>query len=393
MRAESPAIERSGATRQDAGPEGQRRPHLSQVDIVRLITFVCVIGVHAIPMTTSAQSAGAGAAEVFLHFTRNAFFLLSAFVLVHAHHRAGVRVRSFWPRRFLYIGVPYLVWTTVYWLLGTGNRTDFGGLGSALVTGTGWYHLYFLLVSMQLYLVFPALLALVRRTAGHHVALFTASFALELVVMALTHWATWPGAFWGGVYDHAYVLLPTYQFYFVAGALAAVHHDRLHAWVVRRPYAVLAVVAGAAVLLEGVYLTQLAVTGSPAQASDPLQPSIVPWSLAVTLGLYAVGCGYARHRRAGRRLGRLVDFASVISFGVYLVHPLVLNVVLGRWLAYGPGHLGPPVSTALAWLGTLVVSFAFAALAVRTPLALSLTGRRRLRASAAPRRAPRPSVA
>ena len=38
----------------------------------------------------------------------------------------------------------------------------------ALVTGTASYHLYFLLVSMQLYLVFPLLRRLLRATAGRH---------------------------------------------------------------------------------------------------------------------------------------------------------------------------------------------------------------------------------
>jgi peptidoglycan/LPS O-acetylase OafA/YrhL len=362
-----------------AAPPGRR--HLYQVDVVRLLTFVCVIGVHAIPMTTNGQSGLAGVPVTLLHFTRNAFFLLSAFVLVHSQARRPVRVGRFWPRRFLFVGVPYLVWTVVYWWIGWGrsafSAAGLRGLGIDAATGTADYHLYFLLVSMQLYLLFPLLLWLLRRTAGHHAVLFAVSLALELAVVSLAHWTHWPGG-WGALQAHDYALLPTYQFYFVAGGLAAVHFQGFHAWVIEHTRAVIGLLAGAAVLQIGSYALQLAVTHSPGFAVDPLQPSTVLESLAVTVGLYALGCRYARRRRPDRRLARFVDRASLVSFGVFLVHPLVLNTLLGRWLTYGATPVVQPVAAALAWGGTLLLSFVFAEVAVRTPAALPLTGRRRL---------------
>jgi peptidoglycan/LPS O-acetylase OafA/YrhL len=374
-----------GARPAPAGGKPGRR-YLHQIDVVRLLTFVCVIGVHSIPMTTDPDSGAAGGLVVLLHFTRNAFFLLSAFVLFHVYARGKeLRVGGFWRHRFFYIGVPYLVWTVVYWwiavagLPGAGSLRD---LGFDVVAGTGEYHLYFLLVSMQLYLLFPALLWLVRRTAGHHLALFLVSLAVELALMSLHHWVAWPGGL-GQLQAHDYVLSPMYQFYFLAGGLAAFHFDRFHAWVVDHPGAVAGFVVGTAALHEGVYLAQLAVTGSAPLADDPLQPSIVPWSLAVTVGFYALGCAYARYRRAGSRAARFVDRASLASFGVYLVHPLFLNVLLGRWLSWGAAPVSPAAASALAWIGTLALSYAFAAVVIRTALALPLTGRRRLRPAGA----------
>ena len=37
-----------------------------------------------------------------------------------------------------------------------------------MMAATGYYQLYFLLVIMQFYLVFPLVLVLLRRTRGHH---------------------------------------------------------------------------------------------------------------------------------------------------------------------------------------------------------------------------------
>jgi peptidoglycan/LPS O-acetylase OafA/YrhL len=235
---------------------------------------------------------------------------------------------------------------------------------------------------MQLYLFFPALLWLLRRTAGHHLALFLGSLVLEMAMMAAVHWWQWGGA-WAAVQEHDYVLSPLYQFYFLAGGLAAVHFDRFHAWVVGHPRGVLGLVLAGAVLHEGAFAIQVAVTGSPAMAADSLQPTMVPWSLAVAVGFYAAGVTYARKRRSASAMSRFIDQASLASFGVYLVHPLWLNVVLGRWLSFGDGVVPPLAGAALAWIGTLVLSGLFAAVAIRSPLALALTGRKRLRPDAA----------
>ncbi|MEP6632236.1 MAG: acyltransferase [Lapillicoccus sp.] len=364
-----------------ATPKPPGRRHLYEVDIVRLLTFVCVVGVHAVSGSMNPDNVASGAFVSLLHFTRGTFFLLSAFVLTYAQGSKPVQVRRFWPRRFLYVGLPYVVWSVIYWWVALGRApvaSDLGQLGHELLTGTGNYHLYFLLVSLQLYLLFPALVWLVRRTRGHHLALLLASGALELALLAVTHYVTWPGS-WATVQANALVLAPTYQLYFVAGALAAVHHERFHAWVLAQPRAVVGALVGTAAVHVGVYLAQVPSSGSVFSAFDPLQPSVAPWTVAVTLGLYALGGVYARRRRPGHRLAAFVDQASVASFGVFLVHPLFLNTLLGRWLSWGYSTLDPTLSGVLAWAATLVLSFAFAALVIRTPLALPLAGRKRLR--------------
>ena len=134
-----------------------------------------------------------------------------------------------------------------------------------------------------------------------------------------------------------------------------------------------------------VYLMQVPRTGSVFGAFDPLQPSVAPWTVAVTLGLYAVGGVYARRRRPGSQLATFVDQASVASFGVFLVHPLFLNTLLGRWFSWGYSALDPTLSGVVAWAATLVLSYAFAALVIRTPLALPLAGRKRLRPRPTPK--------
>jgi peptidoglycan/LPS O-acetylase OafA/YrhL len=358
-----------------------RRPYVHAVDVVRLVTFLCVVGVHAVSMAMDPTDATSGVAVSLLHFTRGAFFILSAFVLTYAQADRRLDVRRFWPRRFLYVGVPYLVWSVLYWWIavdGVPRLDDVRQLGVEVLTGTANYHLYFLLVSLQLYLVLPLLLWVVRRTRGHHGMLLAVSGIVELGLLAVTHYPAWPAG-WTTLQADALVLSPVYQFYFVVGAVAAVHHERLRAWVRGHGWVVVGALAAAGALHVGVYLLHLAGGDSVQRAYDPLQPSVVPWTVAVTLGLYAWGCSYAARRRSGSRLARFVGQASLASFGVFLVHPLFLNTVLGRWFAWGSSTLDPTLSGLLAWSGTVVLAFAFAVVAIRTPVALPLTGRPRLR--------------
>jgi peptidoglycan/LPS O-acetylase OafA/YrhL len=369
----------STANTADSGAR-PRRPYVHAVDVVRLITFVCVVGVHAVSMAMNPEDVTTGAAVSLLHFTRGAFFILSAFVLTYAQADRSLDVRRFWPRRFLYVGVPYLVWSVVYWWIavdGVPRLDDIRQLGVDVITGTANYHLYFLLVSLQLYLLFPLLLWVVRRTRGHHGVLLAVSGLAELGLLALTHYPAWPAG-WTTLQADVLVLSPVYQFYFVLGALAAVHHERLRAWVRGHGWVVVGALVAAGALHVGVYLLQLASGDSVQRAYDPLQPSVVPWTVAVTLGLYAWGCAYADRRRSDGRLARFVGQASLASFGVFLVHPLFLNTVLGGWFAWGSSTLNPTLAGVLAWSGTLVLAFAFAVVAIRTPLALPLTGRPRL---------------
>ena len=248
-----------------------------------------------------------------------------------------------------------------------------------VLTGTAAYHLYFLLVSMQIYLVFGLLLWLVRRTEGHHGRLLAAVAAYQLLLFWLLHDVipSWRGApHWLGVLDgYAQQLLPSYLVYVIAGALVAVHIERAQAWVLRHGrLVVLAVVVGA-LLTEAVYLWQVGTGTRPSRASDVLQPVMVGWTLILTTGLLAVGLRYALRADVGPAAA-LGARGARISFGVFLVHVLVIDLLLLSPLGPVISRPGQPWLSVLLWLGTVVVSVVFAeslpdaavAAAHRTPL-------------------------
>ena len=126
--------------------------------MIRLIIMVFVVGVHTLAWGGGQVTLALGAVTTVFHTSRELFLLLTALVLTYNYgHRPRLNTLRFWRRR--------------YWLVlpptSPGRRSTTRPTGSRagpfpsaflhdLVNAGARYHLYFLLVSMQIYLLFPA---------------------------------------------------------------------------------------------------------------------------------------------------------------------------------------------------------------------------------------------
>jgi peptidoglycan/LPS O-acetylase OafA/YrhL len=353
--------------------------HLDQVDLLRLLTFSAVIAVHAIDFTQPDTSRAAAGTLMLLQFGRAVFFSLTGFVLVHSTRGRPVVAPSFWRRRFPYVLVPYLVWTVVYYLFGeltsSSPSLSWGALGGHLLGGDAQYHLYFLLVTMQLYLVFPLLVRFVRATTSGAWSVLAVVGVLDVAWLALLQYEPAPGGWAGQLWARSYELLPTYAVYVLIGCYAAVHLDAVTDFVARHRRRLLVAGLAAAAAAEAVYVVQLR-HDPPRVAAGVLQPAMLLDSLGALLVLVVVCDRWAAGRRSGRRT---VERASDVSFGVYLVHPLVLSLLLMSGLRLDGQRVPAAAATVLAIAGTAVGASVFSLLARRTPLSLALTGRPRRR--------------
>jgi peptidoglycan/LPS O-acetylase OafA/YrhL len=353
------------------------------VDLLRVLTFAAVIAVHIVTTVNPPDSVPAGGTAMLLHFTREAFFALTAFVLVHRYRAGPPPVAPFWRRRFLLVGVPYVIWSVIYSALAlittpVPPTTALSQLGRNLLTGTAWYHLYFLIVTMQFYLLFPLFLRLLRGSTGRRGGrwwLLAISAVLQVGIDAGLH-GLHPSGIAGKLLGYDGSFVGSYEFYLVLGGVAALHADRVQAWVGRHPAVVFGalVVTGAAA--EGWYLHSVRAGSSPGAASDVFQPVMLPWCVAVITALFALGVAWSV-RRAGGPGSRAVEIGSDRSFGVFLVHPMVLwTLTLGplAWLSTQMSALG---STVIAIAVTVVVSLLVVEALRHSPLSLVLTGKRR----------------
>lgn len=352
--------------------------HVHQADLVRVLTFACVIAVHTISTVNPLDSVAGGAVVMLLHFTREAFFVLTAFVLMHRYRTAVPRVVPFWRRRFLLVGVPYVVWSVIY----TGLALATAPLPAAdaatmlvrnLLTGTAWFHMYFLLVSMQFYLVFPLFRWLLRVTRGRHLLLLTGSAVLQVGIDLWLHDPAPAGAK-ADLLPYLGSFLLSYQFFLVLGGVAALHLTDVTAWIRGHPLVVVGAVVLTGAAAEGWYWWSIA-TGAGAQfATDVFQPVMIPWSVAVVAAFLALGTAWTE-RRAGGPASRFVEGASDRSFGVFLVHPAILWALTVAGATSPAAQLAPPWSSVAAYVVTVIGSLALVEVLQRTPLSLALTGR------------------
>jgi len=368
--------------------EAKADRHVHEIDIVRILTFACVIGVHTTSAVNVASNPVSNGLEMLLHFTRESFFFITGFVLMHQYGSRRYDVGRFYRRRLLLVGGPYLAWSLIYaaWrpvvepVSWTHQLTS---LPYQLLIGSAWYHLYFLLVSLQIYLLFPLISRLVNATRRHHLALLTISAVLQLAWLAeLAYAPSFHG--WAARMDaHEDIYVWNYQFWILLGAVTACHRHRVLGWVARHRAVIVALVLAGTALALGWYCAGMLAGKDPITASTVLQPVMVPWSMAAVAGLVAIGTSWRERRRPGR-LQAAVNWASDRSFGIYLVHPLLLSMLLGAAHHTVQRHVANPQLTVLVYAFVVLAAVGVTEVLRRVPGSLILTGRPKV----APRRPP-----
>src|SRR6202050_1466818 len=145
-----------------------RGGYIGQFDSFRVIACCAVVLQHSLLWTIAAGNTPAWAFVMLLHFSRTAFFFLAAFLLTYSQIHRPRSTSGFWRRRYVQIGVPFLAWTVIYWVFtmvsdGTWNQA-WPLLWNYVVFG--YYQLYFVVVLLLLYLVFPLLLRAIRASSS-----------------------------------------------------------------------------------------------------------------------------------------------------------------------------------------------------------------------------------
>jgi peptidoglycan/LPS O-acetylase OafA/YrhL len=361
-------------------PVSGTRKRLDHIDAMRPIKQFGVVSTHTLiffaPLGTGLT---VGAALQLLHVTREAFLFISACMIAYSYRDTlRVDLRRFWRRRFMAVGVPYLCWTLIYFVItwhATKGSLSWRFVHLAYLVGTGYYQLYFLVVLLEFYAIFPLLLLLLRRTVGHHGLLLAASGLLQVVVVSLMHWGVLPDfmqGFW------ATREVTSYQFYLIAGMVGAVHLNDVHQWLCAHVRLVLGFTVVSAGLAEAWYfLAAHHVLSWLGSSSDPFQPVVIPWNIGAIASIYLFGVWLVGQRRSSRTRA-LTKIGSDDSYGVYLAQ-LAFITALG-WCGWA--HLNAFMPWPILSLITVVLVFlacvALTEAVARTALAKPLMGRSRI---------------
>jgi len=263
------------------------------------------------------------------------FVFLSSLVLFYNYGQRtidGGMLGRFFRRRVALVLLPYLVWSGFYYMLGltqlygwAGARAaaTAGGLGRALLYGDAYYHLYFVVINVQFYLLFPLFLWLVqshsRRRPGS---------GWQLIALGITmQWAFWWYARSVSPVAYKSSIALTYFSHYWLGAFAGLYYDRFVAFLERplgragrASHIVAALWAAAGLGYSVLYYRHFGFGTVHAPVLYELA-----WSAYTYLSLLMLVCvGRALCRRAGPRLLAAMSGFGAVTFGIYLVHPVLL---------------------------------------------------------------------
>jgi len=307
----------------------------------RGMAILGVLMVHATSQSVASLTGNSAyAGELFFYTLCNtlALFCVPAFVfltgvMLFYHYfdktmSAGAW-RAFYYKRVLYLVIPYVVATFIYhtgvffvlrhepmaWSSMSRYVTEFG---AKLLNGTGYSHLYYVLITIQLYLLFPVIRALLLKWRGLIAWLIVAGFAVQ----------------WGFYGFHRLIahfpakgtIAFSYFAPFLLGAWVGIYYERVRGWLQPRRHATLAGVGRAAVWIvwacSAVLLT--VVWYKTRLYNHALHPllyeagySLFTYTTILVL-LYTVH--YWADKR-GQERRSLLNELGTLSFGIYLVHP------------------------------------------------------------------------
>lgn len=365
-----------------------KRPHIYELDPLRVCTALGVVAVHVLAFTTFLNSSQVGneiqnAVVVAFHFTREVFMFVTAFALVYVYNGKHVSLLQFWRKRALGVVLPYVFWSEVYILVNVGFVSPGAFLRTSvfdILTGNASYQLYYILLTMQLYLVFPLFLACIRLCARHPWITLTTSFVLQVLFFYVDFHTiqTKTTPFWltiSGFQDRFFL---TYQFYFILGGLTALYFQQVRAFVLRhgRLIAIVFIVALTSLWLHFAFQVN-SYKESVGYATSVLQPVMVFYSLAIIFFALWLACRWVSRANVGERPSgyRFWHTLSDASFGVYLIHALILTQLL-RWLVPAlPTSWFEPLRVFLTWFLVAGGSVAISALLVKIPVLSRLVGR------------------
>lgn len=303
---------------------------IGEVDLLRGIAILAVIGIHASMnfsplLPADIPTLALIALNTALQFAVPLFIFISGFVLSLRHHGQFSKA-AFYSRRAYAILPQYALFSIIYLV---GKAAFYGPVGLFqaaydLLTAGSSYHLWFIAVIAELYLLYPAIIRVYGRMER-------SGKEKQLLLLCLIVQIVWSSAWFvlasfetSDLTDLMHRFFPISIFYFVAGIYAARHYGTLRTSPFLKLRYFLPVVVALTALIASTVVVNMWMAGQyPLLSLPTLALLVVPRALAPVLDLAAFGVCFIAStylmgsksfaRPALRTLGKY-------AFGIYLIH-------------------------------------------------------------------------
>jgi len=284
------------------------------------------------------------------------FIILSGYLLLDKDKAKNVK--SFYKRRFTRILIPFIVWLPIYYLWTAhwdNTHLTLQYILNSLLHGSIW-HLYFLFIILELYLLAPFLVRVLETSSKTKQTILFWGLIVFSIFWAIL--ANLPGPHFD-ISMYSFTIFIPYIVYFYAGAyLRTVQISRMQA-----------VMLGFLYLILG-FITNLVAKGNMSTfIVFDYSPTLLFMSICFFLALKNFHEFFNKKIFSGK-VAKIIAFISSTTFGIYLLHFMILHEFIGHF-NLNPWQIHAPVvlNACIASVATFLITFVIVALARKVPYA------------------------
>lgn len=312
---------------------------IQELDLLRALAAISVIVIHVTASPLVFAERGSlyhyliTFANQFARFSIPAFIFVTGLVLFYNYNDyRSTNWPKYFRKRVAFVLLPYIFWSTVYFSLrqyfayqGLTLNEIAGQFVTALFRGDAYYHLYFVVLVFQFYLLFPLILPLWQRLKGYigWVTLLLFGLYFGYVYLLFYNIKPFDSQVIKFIFQYQGKLFLTWLGFFALGAYCSYRLTEVRSFLSRSVYPL---VFGTGALLVAMVYDFYNRTANPkvdiAYAATSLRPLGIIFTVITIFAILAVARRWLLNHQG---LATAVAAISNHSYGIYLVHPLVLT--------------------------------------------------------------------
>ncbi len=346
--------------------EKSSTPHLPHADAARALAISLVVILHiAAALVDRGYASGrldwwvANLVDSVARIGVPLFVLVSGSLLLDPQRNETLPV--FFRKRFVKVLIPLLGWSVIYiaWrIIYEGDSFTLQQAFLAVIENTVAYHFWFLYMILGLYLVVPLLRIFTRTAEEKDYKYFIITWFIAVCLPPFL------ARFFGITLADFWVIVIGFSGYFVGGYFLS--HAKFSLRATR--WALVIYSISLLVTILGTYLLLRQNGQYDSYFYEYLSPNVILMSLSAYFLLRWLPYERIYQRMPG--LGRLVALLCATSFGVYMVHVLLLAVLKGGRLGFvlSGASIGLGVGIFLTFLVVMPLSIGIVTLMQRIPI-------------------------
>jgi surface polysaccharide O-acyltransferase-like enzyme len=374
------------------------KTRIDEIEILRGLTFLAIVMQHTLasfiysPDITKGSALTAALLLTLVRYAVPMFIFITGMVLVYNYGEGDFSYSTFIKKRFTQIFLPYFIWTSIYfvWVSFTNGipASDLDvimrKIAKLTLSGEGYFHLWFMVVVLQIYLLFPLFRSLLSRNHVKNMVTLSICFILNFGLLYLFQhkspqiMASLHSSLLITLYEYRDRIFISWIFYFMFGAFAGFYIDQLR-YILKTSLKTNIFVYFCSLGLVLYYLLKTSHTDTTAnyilnnQFNGPLNYMMMVFITSSLLMVYYLAQTVLNQHKTTRQI--LTSFGRY-SYGCYFIHAFMLFYVYALVHKY---------LTELGTIGQVIVIFGvcsalslfacFALSRIRIPLGNLLTGR------------------